>query len=535
MKNINNQKFNLLHFSAISAMAFGLFLTATSCSGDTGEKPVGALVEPETPTANIEEATPTQTPTPAPTPKPATTPTLGENPGSSGLGDPYFPTLGNGGYDVEEYDLQLLWDPGSKYLVGEATITAKIVEDLTSLNLDLSGMTVTSVKFEGSNLDFFREDNELIIVFQQPVVKGTMAALEISYQGFPGLVENLNLPHSGGWFNTENMFYVSGEPSSSQAWHPVNDHPDDRAQFRIEFTAIPLVEARTWNWEFVTNGFLVEKTESDVDKSITWIYETRYPRAPYLTVLAYGIFKESEAVTLGDVHLRHWAESPPLPSDIFEAGVETFGHDYHAMFEVFTNLFGPYPFDTYGYLVLNETLGYALETQTLSIFGYDTYQEPNIHVHELAHQWFGNHITVGDWSNIWLNEGFATYAEYLFLEESVPSFSIDDSFFIPMYELVEQGNTFFTQPPPGDPGRDNLFSASVYFRGAMTLHALRLTIGDALFFDSIRGYVEQYGGQSATTNDFIQLVEEATGSDLEEFFNGWLFQDNLPPLQELYD
>ena len=285
------------------------------------------------------------------------------------------------------------------------------------------------------------------------------------------------------------------------------------------------------DWEFVTNGFLISKEETTSSLGFpetTWIYETRYPQAPYLTVLAYGPFTESDEEDLDDVTLRHWAQNADtLPGGSFAHAKETLGIDYGPMFEVFTDLFGPYLYDTYGYLALSDSLGFALETQTLSIFGYGTWTQPFIHVHELAHQWFGNYITVDNWSEIWLNEGFATYSEYLFEEAVAPGYDI----FLEMRSLVTTGEAYgWFAVLPGDPGPENLFAPAVYYRGALTLHALRMTIGDDAFFASVRKYVDDFGGKSVTTADFVQVVESISGADLEDFFDSWLFGTPMPDL-----
>ena len=197
------------------------------------------------------------------------------------------------------------------------------------------------------------------------------------------------------------------------------------------------------------------------------------------------------------------------------------------MFEAFTDLFGPYPYDTYGYLALRNPLGFALETQTLSIFGFSLWIQSFVHVHELAHQWFGNYITVDNWSEIWLNEGFATYSQYLYEEAISPTYDI----YAGMRDLEAQsGSSDWYGVLPGDPGPENLFAPAVYFRSALTLHALRMTIGDDAFFTSVRKYVDDFGGKSVTTADFVQVVESVSGADLEDFFDSWLFGTPMPDL-----
>jgi len=498
-----------------------------------GENGKSSFAPQATPFDESEEALPQAPPAPA---DPPTEFRLG----SKGIGDPYFPNLGNGGYDVQRYLIELQWYPETKTLSGSTTIEAETTENLSSFNIDLNpNMRVSEVTVNGDEAGFIREGTEITVEPVSNLLAGSKFQARFSYTGKPGTVLLENAPFDGGWFNdTEGqsegllcincILYVVGEPSSSMAWHPVNDHPSDRAQFRIEIASEidhPSTNGYFSDWEFVTNGFLVDKKKG-TDGRTTWTYETKYPRAPYLTVLAFGPFIESGVENLGNVQLRHWAESTELPSDLFEDGKEIFGIDYHSMFEVFTDLFGPYPYDTYGYLLLNRDLGFALETQTLSIFGNDLFQMPNVHVHELAHQWFGNYITLDNWSEIWLNEGFATYSEYLYEEAVNPNYDI----YYAMRDVVLYYGDMLDNVPPGDPGPEDLFHPSVYLRGALTLHALRIDIGDEAFFASLRKYVEDFGGKNVTTSDFIEVVESVSGEDLEDFFDSWLYDAEMPAL-----
>ena len=532
-------------------MAFGLFVTAVSCADDTGEKPVGELVEQETPTFGIEEVAPSQTPAPAPAEQKCEASSASGGTGtefqkgSKGVGDPYFPDLGNGGYDVDRYLIDVEWQPAYGDLFGWTTIEAKTTENLFSFNVDLNAnMIVSEVTVNEEEACFIREGTEVTIVPATNLPVGSEFEARFAYTGKPGPVPAEYAPvGAGGWYHepflikdemiqTMNIMYVVGEPSSSMAWHPVNDHPSDRAQFRIEMT-VDLGRNYFYfeDWEFVTNGYLISKEETTNAQNeliTTWIYETRYPRAPYLTVLAYGPFTESDEEDLGDITLRHWAQdADSLPDGWFAHAKEVNGIDYGTMFEAFTDLFGPYPYDTYGYLALRDPLGFALETQTLSIFGYNLWTQPYVHVHELAHQWFGNYITVDNWSEIWLNEGFATYSEYLYEEAVTPGYDI----YAKMRLLEAQvGPQLRFAILPGDPGPENLFAPAVYFRGALTLHALRMTIGDDAFFASVRKYVDDFGGKSVTTADFIQVVESVSGADLEDLFDSWLYDTPMPDL-----
>ena len=191
------------------------------------------------------------------------------------------------------------------------------------------------------------------------------------------------------------------------------------------------------------------------------------------------------------------------------------------MIAFFSELFGPYPFDAYGIVVVDDFPG-ALENQTLSLFGRNAVNEIIV-VHELAHQWFGNHVSPAQWRDIWLNEGFASYAEWLWIEatQGIEALAVG---------ITDERAFFASQgfPPPGAPPSTDLFNASVYRIGAMTLHALRLTIGDADFFETLRTYVARFGGGSATTDDFIGVAEEVSGVELDDLFEAWLYGDTVP-------
>ena len=505
----------------------------------------------ETP-VEVAEPTPTFQPTPTPAKQKCDASSASDETGteflkgSKGVGDPYFPGLGNGGYDVDRYLIDVKWEPGDGYLGGWTTIEAKTTENLSSFNVDLiSNMAVSEVIVNGELACFIREGTEVTVVPATNLPVGSEFEARFRYAGFPGPVPAEYAPvGAGGWYHEpfivdegtyyiDRIMYVVGEPSSSMAWHPVNDHPRDRAQFRIEMTVDNgRYYAAFVDWEFVTNGYLVSKEETTNTQNVpvtTWIYETRYPQAPYLTVLAYGPFFESDEEDLSDVTLRHWAQhNYEGPGGAFAYLKEDLGVDYGPMFEAFTDLFGPYPYDTYGYLALNTYERFALETQTLSVFmNLNTWFEQYIHVHELAHQWFGNYITVDNWSEIWLNEGFATYSEYLYKEATRPTYDI----YARMRDLEAQsGASDWFGVLPGDPGPENLFAPAVYYRSALTLHALRMTIGDDAFFASVRKYVDDFGGKSVTTADFVQIVESVSGADLEDFFDSWLFGTPMPDL-----
>jgi len=237
------------------------------------------------------------------------------------------------------------------------------------------------------------------------------------------------------------------------------------------------------------------------------------------------------------------------PADEFARGVRAFASQ-GAMMDFFTDLFGDYPFEEYGVVVVDVPLGFALETQTISLFGNTALAggigTENVIAHELAHAWFGNLVSPARWQDIWLNEGFATYASWLWAEhdlgEGTLANIVTDTYdFLSGNELIEGGTsqsnvrrrlTVFAVP--GDPGETRMFdTVGVYYRGALVLHALRLEIGDAAFFATLRAYLERFAYGNATVEDFIAVAEETSGQSLDTFFEGWLYDPLIPDIPQM--
>jgi len=223
-------------------------------------------------------------------------------PGGEGIGDPYFPTLGNGGYDVDRYLLDLEWDPDGRVLAGSATIEATATTHLGSFNLDFEQLTVDTVTVDGTEAAFEHGDDELVVEPSETIAEGASFVTVVSYSGTPGEVDPSFGPVGGGWYDTGSISYVLGEPSSSRAWHPVNDHPRDPARFVLELTVPdPLTVA--------FNGTLVEERAEAGDRT-TFVYETRDAQAPYLTVMAIGDLVPVDGGAAAGVPIRNWFDQP---------------------------------------------------------------------------------------------------------------------------------------------------------------------------------------------------------------------------------
>ncbi len=444
-------------------------------------------------------------------------------PGSDGIGDLFFPQLGNSGYDAQHYHLQLVWDEPSNTLAGTVTMQAEARVDLSAFNLDFHGFEISQIQVNGQPAAFRRDGRELTIEPAAPLRAGERFSAAVTYRGAP---DNRGPAcydvFACGWMRYDGGVYVASEPDGAALWYPVNDHPLDKAAYTFEITVpAPLVVA--------ANGLLTAIRASG--DTITYIWETAHPIASYLVTVNVGDFVTQTQDGPGGLPIRNY-----FPADIAETAAITFGKTAD-MIAFFADRFGPYPFEAYGVVVADTRLGFALETQTLSLFGRDAAlglsHSENVVAHELAHQWFGNSVSPAQWRDIWLNEGFATYAAALWLEHTRGRRALDEymaGIYLPLANPILVAGQF---SPPGSPPPDSLFNGGVYLRGAWTLHALRLKIGDEAFFDTLRAYYDRHRYGNATTGDFIAVAEATSGFDLADFFDGWLYAEQVPAVPEM--
>ena len=456
-------------------------------------------------------APPTTTSTTSTTPTTRTAAVRGE-PGAPGVGDPYYPGLGNGGYDVEHYSLDLTWLADRGVLEGVATIEANATQDLSRFNLDLAGLEVRAITVAGEEAAVTHRNRELVIDPAEDIAEGTAFTTVVTYGGAPVPLNEGTDIFALGWHTDGREAYVVSEPSGAQTFFPVSDHPTDKATYTLQVTA---PEDQT----VAANGLLVSENDTG-HGTRSWTYEASDPMASYLVQIAIGDYELVDAGKVGDVTIRH-ALHRKLAGDAREAVAHT-----AEMITLLDDVFGPYPFEAYGVVAVDEALGFALETQTLTIIGSDIAAEgqgaDQILLHELAHQWVGDTVSPAVWQDIWLNEGFATYAEWLWLERTGQGSAADTA---RRYEGISE-----LDPPPGDPGRDDLFAGTVYIRGGMTLQALREAVGDEAFFEVLRRWIDEHRDDTASTDQFIALAEEVSGDDLGALFQRWLYEEGLPEL-----
>ncbi len=519
--------------------------------------------------------------------------------GAPGIGDPYFPAAGNGGYDVEHYLLAVEIDVEDNFINGTAYIHMFPTQDLSQFNLDFVKLNISEIRINEQPATYEQFADELIITPATTLPADVRALVTIAYDGNPQ------------WNNYGVGIMMGNEPFGSKGWFPINEHPLDKATYWFEITVEPA-------YVVAANGVLMN-TRTEDDGKITYSFNARDPMANYLVTLAVGDFNIERGESEGGVPIRNYfADSLP------QRTIRDFDPT-DEMIDFFETVLGPYPFEVYGVVVHDLELSFALETQTLSLFG-SAFTNEGVVAHELAHQWFGNSVSLAGWQHIWLNEGFATYAEMLWfehrngnaaatermeqsyaalanvarpieltrdelldtlndldygstivsreqataalnglfadvlssnhIETMLKANQYDSILAIELPQMVAQAefenlslqtsnfrnfllalglDQFAERLNPvliGDPTPNNLFNRQVYVRGGMTLHALRLRIGDDAFFKTLRTYTERFHNSNATTDDFVAIAEEISGEDLTEFFDAWLFQSDLPDIPE---
>ena len=437
-------------------------------------------------------------------------------PGADGIGDTYYPQLGNGGYDALHYTLDLTIDPIKNTLSGDFIMEAQATQPLKSFNLDFSGLKIDKVTVNDKKAKNRRKDGELTITPAHPLDEDDIFTVTVTYHGTPERTPSYGTYWSAGWYHTdENEVFVSSEASASDNWYPVNDHPLDKATYTFRITVPkPYVVA--------ANGLLLEKVENN--DTITYVWEAAEPMASYVTAVNIAGYEIETMQGPNNILIRNYLTAD-LPEEL-QTNIDQMAD----MLTFFSERFGPYPFDSYGIVIVDfppTDAPAAMETQTLSQHSANEFSlSEYVVAHELAHQWFGDSVSLKNWQDIWLKEGAATYAGWLWLEHR-ESGALDAQ--IRKTYPMES----FSPNPPGNPSRTNLYTDTIYNRSAMTFHALRLLVGDEVFFQILRTYTERYKYGNAGTADFIALAEEVSGQELGEFFDGWLYAAPIPDIPEM--
>jgi len=434
-------------------------------------------------------------------------------PGSSGIGDPYFPLEGNGGYRPLHYDLNLSYDPATHHLSGVDTILATATQNLSRFDLDLQGLNVRHVTVNGLPASFARDGQELVITPRFGLLNRLPFVVAVTYDGSPETIVGSPVVFGApyGWIYTDDGAFVGCEPNAASTWFPSDDHPSKKATFTYRIT-VPKDRA------VMANGDLLGHWTSG--DHATYVWNETSPMATYLATIDIGNWQIEQGRTPGGI-----PETAGLDPALADQASGIFALSGQIT-DYWSQVFGPYAFTSTGAIVDNvPDIGFSLETQTRPLYGFAA--GSGTVSHELSHQWFGDSVSVADWSQIWLNEGFATFAAWLWTEHTGGPTTLQSA--TNGYNRRDASSPFWNQAV-ADPQRDTMFSSAVYQRGGMTLALLRNKIGDPDFFQLLQTWTRTHRNGNGTTAQFTALAEQISGLDLDSFFTAWLWQKSKPAL-----
>lgn len=434
--------------------------------------------------------------------------------GAAPVIDPYLPRNGNFGYRVSRYELDLEYKVAINRLTGTATITAVTLASLQNFTLDLSdALSVTKVAVNGRRPSHFgTSGGKLHISLPAPLPAGAAMSISVRYGGSPRPIRSLW--GEVGFEELSNGVLVAGQPNGAASWFPCDDHPSSKASYRIQISTDSPYRA-------LANGELVSRRVRAAHT--VWTYEQPEPTSTYLITLQIGMYGTTKL-----------PKAPvPMQAVLPDRLRATFDHDFGRqpqMMKLFVKLFGPYPLSNgYTVVVTDDDLEIPLEAQGISIFGANHCDgrrgSERLIAHELAHQWFGNSVTVRRWRDIWLHEGFACYAEWLWSEQAGGQTAEQWALHYHAKLVNSPQNLLLADPGPRD-----MFDDRVYKRGALTLHALRHTIGDEKFFALLRDWTTRYRHSTVVTDDFTGLAANYAEVSLRPLWKAWLFSTEVPPL-----
>ncbi|HEY5846219.1 MAG TPA: M1 family metallopeptidase [Microlunatus sp.] len=435
--------------------------------------------------------------------------------GGAGVGDPYFPDYGSSGYDAISYEIAVDWDPEAASLTGRTKITARASQPLRSFYVDLA-LDANSAQVNGSPATSTKEGfQDLKITPTEPIETGAEFEVIIDYAGRPGqLLRDGKTP----WLTTDDEWTAAGEPASSAWWFPANDHPSDPALMDVSVRVPAGLEA-------ISVGRLESRDRAGEADFDTWHWVAQQPMASYLNFVSIGQYELEEGVIDGRPYV--YAVTEQLDEDDRRA-VFTVLRGSGEVVRGLERLFGPYPFTEIGGVVPAHAFDFAgLETQTRPIYDPASIRNPgfaqDLLVHELAHMWFGDQVTLKQWNDIFINEGYAAWAQWGYAE-GMPGRRSGNQRLNEFYDRLADQDKFW-RVTMIDPGPDQLFS-TVYTRGPMVLQALRNIIGNDAFLALAREWSAVPRPRSV--EDWMIQAQAKTKVDLAPFFQAWIFSPEVP-------
>ncbi|MEV5576246.1 M1 family metallopeptidase [Spirillospora sp. NPDC052269] len=439
-------------------------------------------------------------------------------PGAAGAGDPYFPEMGNGGYAPIHYEIGLKYDPATKGIDAVTSVQARATQNLSRFDLDFQGLKIKKLTVDGRKAHYTRQGTqELVITPPKGLRKGKRFTVTVAYSGVPQTIDDPALGISG-WIPTADGAVMLNQPIGAAAVYPVDDHPTEKATYGFTLTAPAALTT-------IANGDLVGKRSHGGWTTSRWVMDR--PMASELAMIAIGKYDQVKGRTAsGRPNLTYTDVNMKIPAD----KARQFNTQTGQITDWESSIYGRYPWSSTGGVTVAAKVGYALETQGRPV--YDLYKHPgsipsgDLLAHELGHQWFGDNVAPHRWSDIWLNEGFATYSEWLW-QEKFNKTPIEKSF-QGVYSTAATDELW--KGVVSNPGRDHIFDSLVYDRAGAAIHVLRKQIGDKAFFQLLRTWQRVHGGGTGSTAQFVRLAGKISHKDISKWAHDWIYSEGKPAL-----
>jgi aminopeptidase N len=429
---------------------------------------------------------------------------------SQPVADPVYPDFGNPAIDVLHYALALRWAPSTRTLSGTATLAIRATRDIDEIRLDFAHpLRADKVIVDGKAATATHRGHDLIIGAGQRLATDARVVVAVRYHGrprtLPGPMVRKDISEVGFNVRPDASVFALQEPYGALTWYPVNDQPSDEALYDVSLT-VPR------GWAGVSNGVL--RGTSRGGGKVTYHWHAAGPIASYLVALGIDRYQKYTATGPHGLPVSYWIR----PQD--RAWALPVLRKTPQMLAWLEKRFGRYPFASAGVFAIRENTG--METQTMVTLGRVKAEDL---LHELAHQWFGNSVGPRTWRDVWLNEGFATYIQFLLYDVEVLGQS-QARFLAGMRQL--DGQLRRQHGPPGRYKRDHFASANVYFPPALMLHEIRKQIGDKKFFAMMRDWARQHRNVEANRALFTSWLNRYTGRNLTPLVDRWLDSPTTP-------
>ena len=446
------------------------------------------------------------------------------------LMDPHAPGLGNGGYDAQHYHVDMAFslsppstveegadfDPAEAVVRVDATTTIDVVatRPLDQIAFDFTGSTVTEVQVDGVDAEFEREATKLIVTLPEPARADDPLSIAVTYTGEPGAIDSRVARVEVGWVGKPaGTWHMRSEPDGAHRWFPANDHPSDKATFLFD-VLVPIEYAAAASGVF-------ERSYSGIESaSYRWSVGDEIPVSSATVILGdLELVPDEQSSAAMGVEIRHM-----LPPDMVDDPPAAL-NGIADMIGFFEERFGPFPYEAFGVAVVDSpNVGLGANTWAVLTRGEieDNDAELAI-VSRLVRHWFGDSVTPATWSDVWLSTSLVRYAEWLWIERDLGERPADTVASAARRNVADSG-----WPPPNEPRIGDIYVGSVFIHGAITLHAVRLRMGDAPFFDMIAKFYETHARGVAGTGDLNEIILREAGSSIRHLFDTWLTADELP-------